>query len=226
MRGEGCHGEAGSMSTNTSVRRIVYALLVAAVVALVLVAAGTGSGPFLRAGAAEGRAPMKEDPLVETVHKTEDEWREALTKEEFHILREKGTERPGTSEYVDAPGPGLYVCAACGHPLFETEDQFHSGTGWPSYTRPATPESVLEFEDRSWGMTRTEIVCRRCGGHLGHVFTDGPPPTGLRYCINGVALDFRPGEDAPVLSDDGSRREAETPASGGDAPDETEPGLP
>jgi peptide-methionine (R)-S-oxide reductase len=201
----------------TNDRRLFYAFVVSGVLAVVLVAALTRASPFRRTSAAEGQAPMKEDPLVETVHKSESEWREELTKEEFHILREKGTERPGTSGYVDAPGTGLYVCAACGHPLFETEDQFHSGTGWPSYTRPATATSVLEFEDRSWGMSRTEIVCRRCGGHLGHVFTDGPPPTGLRYCINGVALDFRPGESAPADTPMEPETDAARPDGSGEA---------
>ncbi len=126
------------------------------------------------------------------VQKTEDEWREELTEEEFHVLREAGTERAFSGEYYDETTDGIYHCAGCGNELFDADDKFKSGTGWPSFTRPLDEGAVVEREDASHGMSRTEVVCSDCGGHLGHVFTDGPEPTGLRYCINSVALELKP----------------------------------
>jgi peptide-methionine (R)-S-oxide reductase len=124
---------------------------------------------------------------------TDAEWREKLTPEQYRVLREGGTERAFTGEYEKNKAAGEYVCAACGQPLFESADKFDSGSGWPSFTKPSEQGAVEEFRDTTHGMVRTEVVCSRCEGHLGHVFDDGPPDQGgLRYCINSASLDFRP----------------------------------
>ena len=125
------------------------------------------------------------------VQKTEEEWRRILTPEQYHVLREHGTERAGTCALLVEHRPGTFKCAGCGQPLFVSDRKFESGTGWPSFFAPLEG-SIGTSTDRSIFMTRTEVHCSRCGGHLGHVFPDGPPPTGLRYCINGVALTFEP----------------------------------
>jgi peptide-methionine (R)-S-oxide reductase len=123
------------------------------------------------------------------VVKSEEEWRRALTPEQYYVLREHGTERAGTCALLHEKRSGAFTCAGCGNVLFKSGPKFESGTGWPSFFAPIEG-AVSESVDRSHLMTRTEVHCRRCGGHLGHVFEDGPPPTGLRYCINGVALNF------------------------------------
>ena len=126
------------------------------------------------------------------VKKTEAEWRKTLTREEFHILREKGTERAFTGKYWDSKAKGIYSCAGCGLELFSSDHKFRSGTGWPSFYKALSDQAVGRERDSSLWMTRTEIICSRCDGHLGHVFRDGPPPTGERFCVNGTALDFKP----------------------------------
>ena len=128
--------------------------------------------------------------MSDTVDKPDAQWREELTPEQYEVLRHKGTERPFTGKYVYNHDDGMYRCAACGAPLFSSDTKFDSGSGWPSFTEPAFAEAVHTEDDYTHGMHRIEVTCARCGGHLGHVFPDGPGPNGLRYCINSVSLDF------------------------------------
>jgi len=128
------------------------------------------------------------------VIKSEQQWRELLSPESYHVTRQKGTERAFTGEYWDHFQPGIYTCVACGTPLFASDTKFDAGCGWPSYFEPLNPHNVREEVDTSHGMTRTEVLCNVCDAHLGHVFPDGPPPTGLRYCINSLSLRFDPVE--------------------------------
>ncbi len=131
------------------------------------------------------------------VQKTETEWRQQLTPEQFHVTRQHGTERAFTGPHWDEKRAGTYTCVCCGTALFSSDTKFESGTGWPSYHSPVDKEAVTEHEDRSWFMRRVEVRCAACEAHLGHVFPDGPKPTGQRYCINGTALQFKPHSEEP-----------------------------
>jgi peptide-methionine (R)-S-oxide reductase len=154
---------------------------------VIAAAAGLRAGP---ANANEDEMPTKTNEKFE-ITKTPEEWRKILSPEQYRVLREHGTERAGTSPLDHNYAPGTYACAGCDLPLFSSETKFNSGTGWPSFFKPLD-NAVSTTSDTSFFMTRTEVHCRRCGGHLGHVFEDGPKPTGLRYCMNGVSLKFDP----------------------------------
>jgi peptide-methionine (R)-S-oxide reductase len=139
--------------------------------------------------------------MVEKLILPEEEWRRRLSPEQFDVLRRHGTERPYTGCFLGTTEPGAYVCAACGNPLFRSGEKFESGTGWPSFTQPISADAVETSIDRSLGMRRTEVRCARCESHLGHVFEDGPPPTGLRYCMNSVSLrHVREGEPIELVT--------------------------
>ena len=140
--------------------------------------------------------PVYSNSDSSTVNMSDEEWKKILPADVFYIARQKGTERPGTSPFENSNEIGTYYCAACGNPLFKSDTKFESGCGWPSFYEPISKSSIIYTPDNSHGMKRTEVQCGRCKAHLGHVFDDGPPPTGLRYCINGVILDFQKAEEA------------------------------
>ncbi|WP_421888886.1 peptide-methionine (R)-S-oxide reductase MsrB [Marinoscillum sp.] len=143
----------------------------------------------------KGQLPTSENPTenhIIPIKLADSEWRQRLSPEAYYVMREQGTERAFTGTYWDNKAAGTYVCKACDLPLFSSETKFKSGTGWPSFYEPLSKSNVGEEKDTSYGMARTEVHCARCGGHLGHIFPDGPKPTGLRYCINSVSLNFKP----------------------------------
>jgi len=150
--------------------------------------AALGTGVFVLFRGAAG--PAEAAQTFEITRSPQD-WRKALGPQRYAVLREASTERPGSSPLLNEHRKGVFACAGCGLPLFASQTKFDSGTGWPSFYQPL-PHAVVTKTDRTFGMARTEVLCRRCGGHLGHVFDDGPKPTGLRYCMNGLALVFRP----------------------------------
>lgn len=178
-------------------KRLIYTLMIFSLAVVMNSWAGPGEGEekMVKKEPEKIRvfnAETEEFEEVETIHKSEAQWQKELPEDICYIARKKGTERPFTGEWLNVKGSGIFKCAVCGTHLFYADHKFDSGTGWPSFFQPVAEENIGRHEDFSHGMNRVEVTCRRCGSHLGHVFPDGPEPTGQRYCINSKALTFKP----------------------------------